>query len=440
MEEAMAESLGNKIKRLRKELKMTQTELAGNEMTKSMISQIENNTAMPSMKNLQFLAEKLDKSPSYFLDNTLEHSNLMIDEIRDYMREAANLFEQRKYEESFLILDEIGKKYTIDRESRLYADYLSKYGECCIELNRLEESEEKLNEAIAIYRNHYLYIDAAKTYLLLIGLPWNEFNYVRCLEILEEANKVYDYSINKDYSFEIESLYLRAIINAGLDNLVESMKATEEALEISKRTKIYYRSDELYKIMAVFNAFMDNFEHFDEFLAKSMQFAAFTENQIALSSIEGIIGKFKNQAKKPEEAMIHLQKALQLSDITAPHIYSELAKSYYLLGDYKNAIDSVKQIVYPMFTPFKYDYLMIWSAKIYEGLSLMNLGSYLEGIEALKYGIEKMEVVKESRTLALAYKCLSEVYSKAGNFEEAFTTLKRGNEIEEIAKGKKLYY
>ncbi|MDF2473411.1 MAG: helix-turn-helix family protein [Anaerocolumna sp.] len=436
----MSESLGNKIKRLRKELKMTQTELAGKEMTKSMISQIENNTAMPSMKNLQHLAEKLGKSPSYFLDNTLEYSNIMIDEIRNNMKKAANLFEQRKYEESFHILDEIGKNYNIDRESRLYADYLSKYGECCIELNRLKESEEKLNEAITIYKNHYLYIDAAKTYLLLIGVPWNEFNYVRCLEILEEANKVYDYSINQDYSFEIESLYLRAIINAGLDNLVESMKATEEALEISKRTKIYYRSDELYKIMAVFNAFMDNFEHFDEYLMKAMQFATFTENQITLSSIESIIGKFKNQSGDPGEAIVHLQKSLQISDITAPHTYSELAKSYYMLGDYYKAIDSVKQIVYPIFTPFKYDYLMIWSAKIYEGLSLMNLGSYFEGIEALKYGIEKMEVIKESKTLALAYRSLSEVYSKTGNFEEAFTALKRGNEIEEIAKNKNIYY
>lgn len=53
----MDSSLGNKIKALRKELKMTQSQLAEPEMTKSMVSQIENGQAMPSMKNLQFIAK-----------------------------------------------------------------------------------------------------------------------------------------------------------------------------------------------------------------------------------------------------------------------------------------------------------------------------------------------------------------------------------------------
>ena len=62
----MTQKLGDKIKLLRKELNMTQSELAGNEMTKSMLSQIENNSAMPSMKNLQYLAARLGKPVSYF--------------------------------------------------------------------------------------------------------------------------------------------------------------------------------------------------------------------------------------------------------------------------------------------------------------------------------------------------------------------------------------
>ncbi len=71
----MAQSLGEKIKALRKELNMTQTDLAGSEMTKSMLSQIENNLATPSMKNLQYLASKLGKSMAYFLDDSMYQEN-----------------------------------------------------------------------------------------------------------------------------------------------------------------------------------------------------------------------------------------------------------------------------------------------------------------------------------------------------------------------------
>ncbi|TKI91423.1 helix-turn-helix transcriptional regulator, partial [Bacillus wiedmannii] len=60
-------TLGEKIKTLRKEKKLTQTELAGSELTKSMLSQIENGKATPSMKTLQYIAKKLGCETSFLL-------------------------------------------------------------------------------------------------------------------------------------------------------------------------------------------------------------------------------------------------------------------------------------------------------------------------------------------------------------------------------------
>lgn len=59
-------TLGEKIKALRKEKRLTQTELAGSELTKSMLSQIENGKATPSMKTLQYLASKLECEASFY--------------------------------------------------------------------------------------------------------------------------------------------------------------------------------------------------------------------------------------------------------------------------------------------------------------------------------------------------------------------------------------
>lgn len=60
--------LGEKLRQARIEAGMSQRQLAGEEITRNMLSQIEHGTAHPSMKTLRYLATKLGKSVSYFLD------------------------------------------------------------------------------------------------------------------------------------------------------------------------------------------------------------------------------------------------------------------------------------------------------------------------------------------------------------------------------------
>lgn len=61
-------SVGKKIRFLRKEQNMTQEELAGDNFTKSYISLIERGKINPSMKALNYIAQKLNKPVSLLLD------------------------------------------------------------------------------------------------------------------------------------------------------------------------------------------------------------------------------------------------------------------------------------------------------------------------------------------------------------------------------------
>lgn len=436
----MAQSLGEKIKALRKELKMTQTDLAGSEMTKSMLSQIENNLATPSMKNLQYLASKLAKPMAYFLEDTIYQPDLPIEEIHEALKAASKLINNAKLDEALVQLENILKKYKLDHDSKLYADFLDKYGQCLINLNRIEEGQEKIKEAVNIYKNKFLFIDAAKTHLSLIDIYWNRFDYHKCMEILEEALEISNNSINKDKTFEIEALHIKAMLYTGMDKLEDSVIAAEKALSISKETNIYYKSDELYKNLALMNSFLGKYENFDYHLDKARQFAIFTDNNHVLASIDAACSMFANLAGKPREAIEYLNKALTLSTGIAAFAYTEKAKALYLLGEYQQALDTVKLVQYPNYTPFKYDYLHIWSSKVYKGLCLNKLGNTKDAVIEIKQGIEKMQVVGESKVLAFAYKSLSEVYSDMKDFESAFTALKTANEIEEFAKENKLYY
>lgn len=62
--------LGEKIRQARLEAGLSQRQLCGDQITRNMLSQIENGSAKPSMGTLRYLAERLGRSVSYFLEET----------------------------------------------------------------------------------------------------------------------------------------------------------------------------------------------------------------------------------------------------------------------------------------------------------------------------------------------------------------------------------
>lgn len=94
--------LGEKIRQARLAAGLSQRQLAGEEITRNMLSLIENGAAKPSVKTLRYLARKLDKPLSYFLEEwaapeqargweLLARAQKALDEGRD--RYAGNLLE-----------------------------------------------------------------------------------------------------------------------------------------------------------------------------------------------------------------------------------------------------------------------------------------------------------------------------------------------------------
>ena len=60
--------LGQKLRLARQEAGLSQRQLCGEVITRNMLSQIENGTAKPSMETLRYLAGRLGKSVSFFLE------------------------------------------------------------------------------------------------------------------------------------------------------------------------------------------------------------------------------------------------------------------------------------------------------------------------------------------------------------------------------------
>ena len=104
--------LGEKIKKARKKLGLTQQELASNVITRNMLSKIENNAAKPSFKTLEYLAKTLDLPLGYLCADGLE----------------LDVFEKKK------IIDEIYKAYSA-----------KKYMSCINRAKRLSSHDNEIS-------------------------------------------------------------------------------------------------------------------------------------------------------------------------------------------------------------------------------------------------------------------------------------------------------
>lgn len=62
-------TLGEKLKKTRKEAGLSQRQVCGTVITRNMLSLIESGSAQPSVETLQYLAAQLGKSAGYFLDD-----------------------------------------------------------------------------------------------------------------------------------------------------------------------------------------------------------------------------------------------------------------------------------------------------------------------------------------------------------------------------------
>ena len=73
--------LGEKIRSARLEAGLSQRQLCGEEITRNMLSLIENGSAKPSMKTLRYLAGRLDKSLSWFLEEDAEENTSRLENV-----------------------------------------------------------------------------------------------------------------------------------------------------------------------------------------------------------------------------------------------------------------------------------------------------------------------------------------------------------------------
>lgn len=98
--------LGEKIKKIRKDKKLTQKDIAGEKMTRNMISQIENGIASPSLSALKFIADKLEVPPAYLIS---DDDLLFVYEKNEAMENIYSLLQNKNYQSCIYNIKKLSK-------------------------------------------------------------------------------------------------------------------------------------------------------------------------------------------------------------------------------------------------------------------------------------------------------------------------------------------
>lgn len=159
--------LGEKLRRARLEAGLSQRQLCGEEITRNMLSQIEHGTARPSMGTLQYLAARLGKPVSYFLEESALHSpNQAV------MESARRLFDTGNFAAAALVLaDYRAPDGVYDRERELLEILLNlSLAEEAIRAGRAPYARELLEKTAALGKDAAYYSEELeRRRLLLLG-------------------------------------------------------------------------------------------------------------------------------------------------------------------------------------------------------------------------------------------------------------------------------
>ena len=93
--------LGQRIRQARLDAGLSQRELCGDQITRNMLSQIENGTAHPSMETLTYLAQELGRPVSFFLE---EDGGATSSPNQALMEDVRNAFADENYGQTLSLL------------------------------------------------------------------------------------------------------------------------------------------------------------------------------------------------------------------------------------------------------------------------------------------------------------------------------------------------
>lgn len=338
-------SLGEKIKRKRKELKMTLKDLAKDRITPGQISLVESGRSNPSMDLLEYLANSLNTTVEYLM----ESEESQAEKICTYYEQLAESYIiSGEYEKSEVYIDEALKyteKYNLEyKKARCY------FLRAEINMNKEEfaTAQQLLMSANVIFIKNNKYEEIIKSFLNLAKITLHLKAYHSASSYLKQADKVYtDNNIGNDFLLG-EIYYNMAKVSFTIEQVEESKKyanlAKDKFNEIQNKKQ--YASS-LISLSDEYNR-KDDSVNAIKYSTKALEVYKEIEKSNTISSIENTLGKLFYDFNEVDEAFKHFELSKEIrvrnNDTELVDTLINLCKNYIKIKDLSKCRETLEEI------------------------------------------------------------------------------------------------
>lgn len=288
-------SLGQKVKVARVKGQLTQKELAGDFITRNMLSQIENDVATPSLRTLEYIAGVLQLPVSYFIDQQMEKvpEGELINEIMDHYDQG--LFQ--------VCIDKLDYYFEIHPQSVSKPFLKNIYINCCLQAAK----NAKLSE-----------------------------DYLKC-KLLYEKILVYESDLKFEEDTILYNIYSElSEANAQMDTVADSKAYDEKASSIVNKMV----ANQI--IQSMYIAFVEG--KYDMVIKRMSSLEVKDLDNYNKGRYFMMIGSAYYYKEFYKDAILFLEKAIPYYQMGTYNsiitmIYEDLSKCYSNLDDYKKAYE-----------------------------------------------------------------------------------------------------
>ncbi|QDQ02509.1 helix-turn-helix transcriptional regulator [Lysinibacillus fusiformis] len=403
-------SLGTRIRKLRKERKLTLEALAADRLTKGMLSQIENDKAKPSMESLAYIAERLGVKASELLEQVTPAT------IRHLLEQVESLFAKVKRGDADnhqQIVDmiepyaeDLPLSYEAGRLLYIYADAQYEAG--------LSTWEPSLQQARQIFKEINLLSHWFTTYMLQLAILAENRQYDEAYACIMQGKE----EISRE-NYQLDSrdtgklAYYISILQLAIGEHEAGKQLINETISNAHQNQLYYHIDDMYRIAAYCAMIDGDFVQAEHMMMKLEQYRVFVE-QVDVDAFIFVLRAhyYNNYTHDYQRALIEIErfKALVHGDkekLDENFYYAEKGKSHYFLGQYmeaKEAFEHYKEI--PMYISHPFDLLSMNECFSYKALNYAQLGEL-----TMAYDIAKKAYMDSKGLVDLPYKeKIKEVY------------------------------
>lgn len=383
-------TLGERIKKLRKEKGLTLQALAGESLTKGMLSLIENNKANPSMESLSYIASRLGIEQNELL------AEVPTSELRELLLEVEKLYRKELDDLSNgfdLIIEKIEPYLTNLPYRYESARLLEIYSRCCY-YSKQKGWQDKLAQAEEMYEGLHLINNSADIHMFRAMLKFNEHKYEEALTMLQNSRRSFEQrDAVLDALKKLDFDYLEAILYFAIGNNRDATTIVNEAVEYSKENQIFYRVNDFYRVMSFHSILIGDEESRKYYVNKLRLFSEFSEDRKIDLIIDLLEAHYLNSfTHEYEKALNVIEKNLEkYKEDEISQFYIEKGKAFYGMDQLDEALYWLKRHKLWEYMHHPYDLSVNYEKDAYMALIYDKQGNHDLAVKHAKIAKENID-------------------------------------------------